>query len=429
MPDYSPVLLDQLGAAGELVWVGAGALGMNDGWIVLRAGGAAPLLLPEPVEVELSPLAHAGARRARPRRRAVLPAALRSPRRSRRTTSCVLALWELVWAGRVDQRYLGPAARRAPRRRAVRGAAVPRRPRPRAAPAAALRRAATRSGPPAAAGRWSQRPGARDRSDPPRVTPRPSSCCAATVSSPAARSLADRLPGGFAGVYPVLTRARGARRAAGAVTSSKGSAARSSPCPAPSTACARSTPTRRRARAPWSLAATDPANPFGAALPWPERGAAEAGHRAGRKAGAVVVLVGGRLVLYVERGGSTLLTYGDDPAMLAPAVDGARRRGAQRHARPDRGRARRRRAGARHAARRGAGRGRLQPHLQRPAPACLRATPSTWRRAPARRARRAAADAHRLPRAAPGHRRSRRPHRRRRRRPRQASAAARRRRR
>jgi ATP-dependent Lhr-like helicase len=68
------------------------------------------------------------------------------------------------------------------------------------------------------------------------------------------------------------------------------------------------------------LAATDPANPFGAALPWPERGAAEAGHRAGRKAGAFVVLVGGRLALYVERGGKTLLSYGDDPALLAPAV-------------------------------------------------------------------------------------------------------------
>lgn len=57
------------------------------------------------------------------------------------------------------------------------------------------------------------------------------------------------------------------------------------------------------------LAATDPANPYGAALPWPldEEGG---GHRPGRKAGAVVVLVDGRLSLYLERGGRTVLTFG-----------------------------------------------------------------------------------------------------------------------
>ena len=65
-----------------------------------------------------------------------------------------------------------------------------------------------------------------------------------------------------------------------------------------------------------TLAATDPANPYGAALPWPDRTGsgddgvgASAGHRPGRKAGALVVLVDGRLVLYVERGGRTLLTF------------------------------------------------------------------------------------------------------------------------
>jgi ATP-dependent Lhr-like helicase len=80
------------------------------------------------------------------------------------------------------------------------------------------------------------------------------------------------------------------------------------------------------------LAATDPANPYGAALPWPERvvdgtdqgtrtgpGAAT-GHRAGRKAGALVVLVAGELALYVERGGRTLLSYLDEPEALAVAA-------------------------------------------------------------------------------------------------------------
>jgi ATP-dependent Lhr-like helicase len=69
------------------------------------------------------------------------------------------------------------------------------------------------------------------------------------------------------------------------------------------------------------LAATDPANPFGAAVPWPRRPGEDAGHRPGRKAGALVVLVDGRLVLYVERGGRTLLTWAEDQAVLQPAVD------------------------------------------------------------------------------------------------------------
>ncbi len=68
------------------------------------------------------------------------------------------------------------------------------------------------------------------------------------------------------------------------------------------------------------LGATDPANPYGAALDWPER-AHEGGHRPGRKAGAVVVLVDGACVLYVERGGKTLLSFSEESDMLGPAAD------------------------------------------------------------------------------------------------------------
>jgi len=91
------------------------------------------------------------------------------------------------------------------------------------------------------------------------------------------------------------------------------------------------------------LAATDPANVYGAALPWPDRpGSAEegidvgegtgsarrpaSGHRAGRKAGALVVLVDGELTLYVERGGKTLLSWTEDEHVLkeaATALSGA----------------------------------------------------------------------------------------------------------
>ena len=72
------------------------------------------------------------------------------------------------------------------------------------------------------------------------------------------------------------------------------------------------------------LAATDPANPHGAALPWPRRSDEDAtgrGHRPGRKAGALVVLVDGRPVAYLERGGRTVLTFSDDPAELAAAAE------------------------------------------------------------------------------------------------------------
>jgi len=69
------------------------------------------------------------------------------------------------------------------------------------------------------------------------------------------------------------------------------------------------------------LAAADPANAYGAALPWPPRpDETPGGHRPGRKAGALVALADGQLVLYVERGGKTLLSWTSDPALLGPAA-------------------------------------------------------------------------------------------------------------
>jgi ATP-dependent Lhr-like helicase len=67
-----------------------------------------------------------------------------------------------------------------------------------------------------------------------------------------------------------------------------------------------------------ALAATDPANPYGAALPWPPQ---DSGHRPGRKAGAIVALVDGSLTLYVERGGKTLLTFSEDEERLAQGIE------------------------------------------------------------------------------------------------------------
>jgi ATP-dependent Lhr-like helicase len=139
---------------------------------------------------------------------------------------------------------------------------------------------------------------------------------------------AEGNPGGFAAVYPVLAalEERGAARR-GYFVEGLGAAQFAVP----------GAVDRLRANAAEQgrgtalvLAATDPANPYGAALPWPERavdsgdGAAgtstATGHRAGRKAGALVVLVDGDLVLYVERGGRTLLSYVDDPDVLTGAA-------------------------------------------------------------------------------------------------------------
>ena len=90
------------------------------------------------------------------------------------------------------------------------------------------------------------------------------------------------------------------------------------------------------------LAATDPANPYGAALTWPsvpsllsasstpggtEEAAREGAetaqsvrHRPGRKAGACLILLDGEAVLYLERGGKTLLSFTADPLKLEAAA-------------------------------------------------------------------------------------------------------------
>jgi ATP-dependent Lhr-like helicase len=85
------------------------------------------------------------------------------------------------------------------------------------------------------------------------------------------------------------------------------------------------TSTRRPDQGPRSmvLAATDPANPYGAALPWPDRSEESLGgttHRPGRKAGALAVLVDGALALYVERGGRTLLSFTSEVETLTAAT-------------------------------------------------------------------------------------------------------------
>jgi ATP-dependent Lhr-like helicase len=150
--------------------------------------------------------------------------------------------------------------------------------------------------------------------------------------------VAERIPGGFAGVYPVLKAMEDAGRCRrGYFVDGLGGAQFAVPGAVDRLRALTDPPSSPQTQV---LAAADPANPYGAALAWPERTSAgpdspghppgvprtppageRPGHRPGRKTGAVVILVDGDLVLYVERGGRTLLTFTDDPDRLARAAD------------------------------------------------------------------------------------------------------------
>ena len=107
------------------------------------------------------------------------------------------------------------------------------------------------------------------------------------------------------------------------------------------------------------LAATDPANPYGSALPWPKP---PSGRRPARAPGAHVLLRDGEPLVYVERGGRSILRLVElDDAELAAAMRRPRRRRLRRPPAQARDREARRRAGDRLRPRGGAARRRLQP--------------------------------------------------------------------
>ncbi|MBA9006953.1 ATP-dependent helicase [Thermomonospora cellulosilytica] len=334
VPGYSPALLDELTSAGEVVWAGQGGLPGGDGWVSLYLADTAPLLLPEPAEITTTPaheavletLSDGGALFFRNLSDRVNAAGLQVA-----DQDLVAVLWDLVWAGRLTNDTLAPL-------RATLGSGRPaHRPRTSRRGRPVL---PSRTGPPTVAGRWWLLP---ERE--PDTTRRSHALAEVLLERHGVvirgAVAAERAPGGFAAVYPVLRgleetgRCRrgyfveglGAAQFAvpGAVDRLRALREPSRPkddpdelwlTPAPAH---RSTPDRPPALV---LAAADPANPYGAALPWPEReGETAGGHKPGRKAGALVVLVDGALVLYVERGGRTLLSWTDDPGALQPAVD------------------------------------------------------------------------------------------------------------
>ncbi len=293
VPNYQPAWLDGLCAAGELVWVGAGldrvALYFREDAPVLgRPPGAPP---PESAEAD--------AIRATLGRGAMFWADLLLETELE-AEAALPALWELVWAGevtndawtplRAGRRYEAPRAQRRPRRFSrTRGAAIT-----------------------STQGRWSRTeslfPGSPDR----RALAELLLERQGIVTRDGVRG--EGIPGGYSAVYSELKDLEtiGACRR-GYFVEGLGGAQFALPGAVERLRELRS----EEQPEPLVLAAADPAQPYGAALPWPKR----AGARAARVAGAQVVLLGGEAALFVERGGRTLVPLREpDEEWLRPAI-------------------------------------------------------------------------------------------------------------
>ena len=340
--NYQPAMLDELMAAGEILWSGAGALPGNDGWISLHLADSAELTLNPAPEFEpgdasrrlLDHLRNNGGGyffRQLTEVAGGMDAVLSDQ-------EVATALWDLAWAGRITGDTFAPV------RALIAGGhtahrQVARAPRARAPRLSRLGRshgtglmgspglgggrygAQGAATPPTAAGRWS-------------ALPEPE--LDATIHARATAELlldrygvvtrgsvmAEQILGGFGLMYKVLARLEEAGRCRrGYFIEHLGAAQFAVPATVDRLrSYSEDTQLAKAEPVALALAATDPANPYGAALPWPAaQDDAGTGHRPGRKAGALVVLVDGALVLYVERGGKTLLAFSDDHAVLAAA--------------------------------------------------------------------------------------------------------------
>ncbi|HET8954446.1 MAG TPA: DEAD/DEAH box helicase [Solirubrobacterales bacterium] len=288
---YSPSWLDELCTSGELVWLGAGALGRNDGRVALYFREDVRLAGPPPSNSKLeSPQGevHDAIRErlaAGPSFWLDLVVELEHPAEDIHN-----ALWDLVWSGEATNDAFAPL--RAPRLRAVPPSERPGR-------RFARRRSTTGA---AVQGRWSLTaplfanapgPGAKLRAIAELMLERYGIVTRETV-------LAEGVPGGFSTLYGELgnlellgTARRGyfVEGLGGAQFALPGAVER-----------LRSLPERDGSYL--VLAATDPANPYGASLPWPKL---EGGRRPGRTPGAHLLLRDGEPLVFVERGGRGLL--------------------------------------------------------------------------------------------------------------------------
>ncbi|MDT5163483.1 MAG: ATP-dependent helicase Lhr and Lhr-like helicase [Mycobacterium sp.] len=320
--DYSPALLDELLASGEVMWSGAGAISGSDGWITFHSADTVPLTLAGGSEIEftathraiLDVLAGGGAFFFRQLGQVgVGEAELKN------------ALWELIWAGWVTGDTFAPVRamlsggpgrkRSAPAHRQGRGKRPPRLSR------YSVAHAQTRAADPTVAGRWSALPPAE-----PDSTTRAHYQAELLLNRHGVLTRgavgAEGIPGGFAMLYKVLTAFEDAGRCQrGYFVESLGGAqfAVASTVDRLRSYLDGVDPERPEYRAV-VLAAADPANPYGAALPWPSRSTEDGPARPGRKAGALVVLVDGELAWFLQRGGRSMLSFADDNAEVNHAA-------------------------------------------------------------------------------------------------------------
>jgi ATP-dependent Lhr-like helicase len=291
---YSPAWLDQLCASGELVWVGAGSLGRSSGRVALYFREDARWLGPPPIKAERPDGPLHQAIRDRLERGAAFWADLLADLESVEPLELQEALWDLTWAGEATNDAFAPL--RAPRltlakRQRDAGRRFARRRRP---------------GAPQVQGRWSLT--APLFADAPAHGPRMRALCEVLLERYGIVTretvLAEGVPGGFAGLYGELSNLETlgtARR--GYFVEGLGGAQFALPA-------AIERLRTMRADEPAGavvLAVTDPANPFGATLPWPKREDDDSGRRPARVPGAFVVTLDAEPVLYVERGGKALL--------------------------------------------------------------------------------------------------------------------------
>jgi ATP-dependent helicase Lhr and Lhr-like helicase len=310
--NYTPSMLDELTAAGEIYWVGDGPIGDSDGWLRWYVADQEPHpARGEPEQYRSQEILAALAERGASFFDGLLPSGLAVSDRSH----YVDALWELVWAGLVAADTFAPVrslvtsgAHRRPSRPTARTHRI------RLAGGGLGRPARTpRMITPTTAGRWSliQRssPSAGDRlaSDIFALLDRYGVVTRGSV-------LTENAEGGFGAAYRALSALEEAGQCRrGYFVEGLGAAQFAL------TGAVDRLRAHQRASAESDavvLAACDPASPYGAALPWPDR----EGHRPGRKAGALVVLVDGALIFYVERGGKTMLSFSEDATKLAPAA-------------------------------------------------------------------------------------------------------------
>ncbi|MEU5692675.1 DEAD/DEAH box helicase [Actinosynnema sp. NPDC020468] len=324
LPGYHPALLDELTASGEVTWTGCGSLSGGDGWVALAPTDVADLLLPDLVPearpespLHLAVLESLGGG-ALFFRQVVDRVSLQGPTSD---GEVVGALWDLVWAGVVTNDTLAPL------RALVAGGGAAHKPR-RAAPRGRYARMRagrpdlpSRTGPPTVAGRWSLAvlPGA----DPTRRAHARAEAFLERHGVLTRGALdTERVTGGFSGVYRVLRMMEESGQVVrGYVVEGLGAAQFAAKGAVDRLRASSRAPDQDHLGDPRAvvLAAADPAQPYGAALSWPDP-VGDTKHRPGRKSGALTVLADGVPALYVERGGRSLLTFTDDePALRAAA--------------------------------------------------------------------------------------------------------------